>query len=369
MRKVEYPRVKPDHAPYRFDDGTIRIGGELYGTAAEIKDARGYVWLALQLMDGTRAAGAVAEELRRTFPELSPAASEGLVGQLLDSGYIEDVRQPVPEELTRDDQERYSRNHDFFRRVDMRPGRSGWQAQAALKCGRVTVLGVGGAGSHAAWALAAAGVGRLHCVDHDVVEVSNLTRQTPYTEDDIGRPKVEALAQRLHAVNSGVSVTVERRKVDTEDALAEVIAGSDVLALCADESRGEYINTLADRVCAAAGIPWVGGGYSGPKITIGVYGPGGPCDGCLAAGEEARRRQGPDPVIGGPGVISASAGICGNWIAYEVMSLITGVAKQPPGYLRGLNLMAPDQLVYVRHPSRDSCEACGTARRPVATVD
>jgi molybdopterin/thiamine biosynthesis adenylyltransferase len=366
---MKYPRVKPDHVPYRFDDGIIRIGGELYGISAEIRDDQGFIWRAFELMDGTRSKAEVAKELMRGFPQLSATTADRLVVQLLNSGYIEDAIQYVPEELSPADQERYSRNHDFYRRVDMRPGRTGWQAQAALKRARVTVLGVGGAGSHAAWALAAAGVGQLHCVDHDVVEVSNLTRQALYTESDIGHLKVEALAQRIRSVNSAVSVTVEQRIVESESDIAQVIAGSSVLALCADESRGEYINTMASKACTAASIPWVGGGYSGPKITIGVYGPGGPCDDCLAAGEEKRRKQGPDPLIGGPGVISASAGICGNWIAYEIMSLITGVAVQPPGYLRGINLIAPDQHVYVRHPSRDNCEVCGPRRESAAPID
>ena len=72
------------------------------------------------------------------------------------------------------------------------PRASSWDAQARLARSRVTVVGLGGSGAGAAAALAASGVGRLHCVDPDAVELSNLNRQVLYSEDDIGRPKVDA---------------------------------------------------------------------------------------------------------------------------------------------------------------------------------
>lgn len=363
---MQHPKTKPDHAPYHYADDTrvFRIGGEIYGTAAEIDDPHGHVWAALELMDGTRSTAAIVDCLVDRFPALTDGRAAGLVDALLRSGYVGQEPEEIPETLTPGDRERYARNHAFFRRVDLRPGVNGWHAQAALKRARVVVLGVGGAGSHAAWALAASGVGALHCVDPDVVEVTNLTRQVLYTESDLGRPKVEALAERLRQVNSGVAVTTEQRMVDAEAELAALIGGADALALCADRSRGEYIKRVADGACAVAGIPWVGGGYSGPFISIGVHGPGGACDACLVAGEEAHRRPGPVGHIGGPGVIASSAGICGNWIAYEVISQLTGAARQPPGYVRGINLIAPDQLVNIRHPPRPDCELCGPGRQP-----
>ena len=47
-------RVKPEHEAYRLPDGTVRVGGAIYGIAAEIKDPSGVVWAALRAMDGTR---------------------------------------------------------------------------------------------------------------------------------------------------------------------------------------------------------------------------------------------------------------------------------------------------------------------------
>ena len=88
----------------------------------------------------------------------------------------------------------------YFSWIDTDPRRSRYDVQVALKRARVTVLGMGGTGGAVAMGLVAAGVGRLHCLDFDDVEVSNLNRQVLYTEDDIGRPKVDTAVRRITAV-------------------------------------------------------------------------------------------------------------------------------------------------------------------------
>lgn len=354
---MRFPRTKPEHRPYRSGKGTIRIGGELYPIAGEIKDPDGWVWTALSLMDGQHTPADIASEVSGRHPSLTGTTAEQLVGQLMASGYVEDAA-PASTGLSTAEMQRYARNHAFFRRVDLRAGASAWGAQERLRDAGVVVLGMGGTGSHVAWALAAAGVGRLHCVDPDIVEVSNLTRQALYTESDIGRPKAETAAEALVAVNSGTAVTYEQRMVDTEQGLTALVCGFDVLALCADEPRDDGINRMTSRACAAADVPWACAGYNGPLITVGVYGPQGPCFECVGAGEEARVKEGPIPHLGGPGVIAPSAGIAGHLLAYEIISLLTGVGRRPPGYVRGLNLIAPDQLVHVRHPALADCQVC-----------
>jgi molybdopterin/thiamine biosynthesis adenylyltransferase len=107
-----------------------------------------------------------------------------------------------------------------------------------------------------------------------------------------------------------------------------------------------------------AGIPWVGGGYNGPLVTVGVFTPQGPCFQCVAAGEEALLAGGPPPRLGGAGVIAPSAGISGHLLAYEVIGLLTGVSRTAPGFVRGINLLAPDDTVLVRHPARPDCPTC-----------
>ena len=71
----------------------------------------------------------------------------------------------------------------------------------ALADARVLVVGVGGVGSWCAEALVRTGVGHLTLVDDDVVAESNVNRQCPATAETIGRTKVEAMAERLRAIN------------------------------------------------------------------------------------------------------------------------------------------------------------------------
>ena len=76
--------------------------------------------------------------------------------------------------------------------------------QRRLREARVVMLGVGGLGSWASYALVCCGVGELVLVDHDRVEESNFNRQILYRERDIGRVKVEAAAEALARVRLGV---------------------------------------------------------------------------------------------------------------------------------------------------------------------
>lgn len=72
---------------------------------------------------------------------------------------------------------------------------------ARLRAAHVCVIGVGGVGSWVVEALARSGVGELTLVDLDEVCVSNVNRQVPALDGEIGKPKVEVLARRIEAIN------------------------------------------------------------------------------------------------------------------------------------------------------------------------
>ena len=82
----------------------------------------------------------------------------------------------------------------------------GETAMSRLCAARVLVVGVGGVGSWCAEALVRTGVGHVTLVDDDEVAESNLNRQCPATAKTIGRPKVEAMAERLREINPACEV-------------------------------------------------------------------------------------------------------------------------------------------------------------------
>lgn len=89
--------------------------------------------------------------------------------------------------------ERYSRHHLFY----SMSGASPREVQARLGERHALLLGCGGIGNVLSASLATAGVGRLTLVDHDIVELSNLTRQFMFTERDVGGSKVALLSAAL----------------------------------------------------------------------------------------------------------------------------------------------------------------------------
>ncbi|MFJ6387360.1 HesA/MoeB/ThiF family protein [Streptomyces sp. NPDC091972] len=217
------PRIKPEHRAYRTVDGNVRVGSVIHGIGAEIADPQGWVWTLVGAMDGTRTPAEVVAEVLRAHPALTDADARQAMADLLAAGFVDDAGASVP--VPPREEDRYSRGVPLLRWMDLAPRASPWDAQLRLRGARVLLIGVGGTGGHAAQALVASGVGHVHCVDPDVVELSNLNRQPLYRESDLGRPKVEAALTTLRALNSDVTVTGERREVTGQEDLTELLAG------------------------------------------------------------------------------------------------------------------------------------------------
>src|ERR1700749_3549314 len=123
--------------------------------------------------------------------------------------------------LSDDELERYAR-HLVLRQV-------GGVGQARIRQARVLMVGAGGLGSPAALYLAAAGIGKLGLVDDDAVSLSNLQRQVLFRTTDVGRPKVEAGADALKALNPGVEVVAHAVRLPPANVM-ELIEGYDIIA-------------------------------------------------------------------------------------------------------------------------------------------
>ncbi|MEZ4968083.1 MAG: ThiF family adenylyltransferase [Flavobacteriaceae bacterium] len=84
----------------------------------------------------------------------------------------------------------------------------GAEAQQKLKDASVLVVGAGGLGIPALLYLNAMGVGKIGIVEQDMVEITNLQRQVLYSEKDLGRSKIEVVAERLKAQNSSTRLNI-----------------------------------------------------------------------------------------------------------------------------------------------------------------
>ena len=136
----------------------------------------------------------------------------------------------------------------------MLPG-FGSGGQAALGAARVLVIGAGGLGCNVLPQLAAMGVGTIGIVDDDVVDASNLHRQTLYTPGDVGAPKAARAAARLRELNPDVTVRVHLDRLTSANALALF----DEYDLVVDGSDNFPTRYLADDAASLSGMPVVWG--------------------------------------------------------------------------------------------------------------
>jgi molybdopterin/thiamine biosynthesis adenylyltransferase/molybdopterin synthase catalytic subunit/rhodanese-related sulfurtransferase len=132
---------------------------------------------------------------------------------------------------------------DYSRQMALKEvGASG---QAKLRASSVLVVGAGGLGVPALQYLAGAGVGRIGIVDGDVVEASNLHRQTWYTLADCGAPKALLAAARVRALNPEVLAEAHAVRLTAENA-AQLCGSFDLILDCSDNFTTKFLlNELA----------------------------------------------------------------------------------------------------------------------------
>ncbi|MGI9566899.1 MAG: ThiF family adenylyltransferase [Nitrosopumilus sp.] len=143
----------------------------------------------------------------------------------------------------------------------------GYQGQLKLKNAKVCIVGTGGLGNPITSRLAAMGVGTLRIVDRDVIELSNLHRQTMFDEDDVGQVKVEVAANKLKKLNPDCKIEALAISVNDYTAL-EVVEGCDVVIDALDSVNARY---ALNKACVKFNIPFVTGaavGVSGQVFTV-----------------------------------------------------------------------------------------------------
>lgn len=253
-------------------------------------------------------------------------------------------------ELSKKDLERYSRQ--------VMLEEIGYDGQLKLRKAKVCVVGIGGLGNPIATRLVAMGIGKIRIVDRDVIELSNLHRQTMFDESDIGQVKVEAATKKLKKMNPDVEV--EALPVSVNDYTAfDLVEGCDVVIDALDSVNARY---SLNKACVAKNIPFVTGaavGVSGQAFTI--LPKQSACYHCLfpALDEDSM------PTCSIEGVHPSILSIIGGIEVAEAVKIITG--KRPNLADRILHVdLETLEFVSTRTSRVEECPVCGTGKSEVA---
>jgi molybdopterin/thiamine biosynthesis adenylyltransferase/rhodanese-related sulfurtransferase len=241
----------------------------------------------------------------------------------------------------------------------------GEEGQARLAESRVLVVGLGGLGSPAALYLVAAGVGHLSLVEYDRVDVTNLQRQVHNDTSDDGRPKLEAAAARLKALNPDLGLATIDVPLDADNAV-DLVKGHDVVLDGTDNFVARY---AVNDACVLTRTPNVHGavqGFEGQVMVLAAE--DGPCYRCLFPEPPA---PGSVPSCAEAGILGVLPGTIGLLQATETLKLLTGIGEPLVGRMLRFDALAA-RFTEIRLAVDPDCPACGPdsrMSRPEAVED
>jgi molybdopterin/thiamine biosynthesis adenylyltransferase len=234
----------------------------------------------------------------------------------------------------------------------------GGAGQATLAQATVVLIGLGGIGSPALQYLAGAGIGTLVLVDDDVVDVSNLQRQTIYRASEPGRSKTELAELWVREFDPSLNVRRVSQRV-THDTAREVLAGADLVI----DGCDNFATRLAvSDACVAARIPLLSAAVGRFQGQVGAFAghlPGQPCYRCYVG--DAFDADDCD-TCAEDGMLGAMAGWTATFAAMQAIRVLlapTGGMGDPQwGKLHLLDGLAPSMrtLGIAKDPG---CKACG----------
>jgi molybdopterin/thiamine biosynthesis adenylyltransferase len=194
----------------------------------------------------------------------------------------------------------------------------GGAGQVALANAHVVLIGCGGIGSPALQYLAGAGIGRLTLVDSDIVEDSNLQRQTIFTPADRGRPKAEAAAGWVRRFDPEILLSPRVERIGGKNARSIVSGATVVLDGC-----DNFATRLAvSDACVAEAVPLTSaaiGRFQGQVANFAGHRDGHSCYRCFVG--DAFDAEDCD-TCADDGVLGAMAGMVACFAAMHAIRII-----------------------------------------------
>lgn len=235
----------------------------------------------------------------------------------------------------------------------------GGAGQAALAERKLVLVGLGGIGSPALQYLAGAGIGTLTLIDDGTVELSNLQRQTIYTERDIGHGKAVAARRWLANFDDALKIVISDATIGAEN-VAELVSGADLVL--------DGTDTFATRLavsdgCVGAAVPLLSaavGRFQGQVGAFRGHFRDEPCYRCFVG--DAFDTDDCDSCAD-DGMLGAMAGWVGTFAALQAVKVllagVAGIGDPQWGRVHLLDGLAPAtrSFAIARDPA---CRSCGS---------
>lgn len=236
----------------------------------------------------------------------------------------------------------------------------GGAGQVALARAHVVLIGCGGIGSPALQYLAGAGIGALTLVDDDVVDASNLQRQTIFTPTDIGQPKAEVAARWVERFDPALKVRAHVGRV-RGDNVARVLQDA---TLVLDGSDNFATRLAVSDACVRAGVPLTSaaiGRFQGQVANFAGHREGYSCYRCFVG--DAFDAEDCDSCAD-QGVLGAMAGMIGAFAAMHairaILESMTALGDPQWGKLHLFEGLVPS-LRTMRIAKDPACQGCSAA--------
>ncbi|MEK6947892.1 MAG: ThiF family adenylyltransferase [Nanoarchaeota archaeon] len=222
----------------------------------------------------------------------------------------------------------------------------GKERQKLLERSAVAVVGLGALGSVSSELLARAGIGKLILIDRDIVELSNLQRQSLFDESDISKPKALITEKKLSRINSSIDLVSHFEDLSYEN-VTSMLKGVDLVLDCTDNF---YTRLLINDFCVKNGIPWVYSAVIGSTGACFNILPEKPCLSCII--------KEPDSVLGTcdtEGILNTTSHAISSIQVTEALKILT--RQNPTKEFIHYDIWA-NKLLKLKVHKNANCNAC-----------
>jgi len=200
---------------------------------------------------------------------------------------------------------------------------------------KVLIIGMGGLGCPVAEFLTRAGVGSLGIVDHDLISLSNIHRQTLYDEKDLGKLKVKAAKKKLAKINNKTKIDIYNFMLDKKKFI-KIIKNYDYIIDGTDNFKTKFLINDISLKYKKFLVTGAISKFDGHVFSFDFSNNKNPCLRCFYQEETIS-----DDILNCEyeGILGTIAGIVGTMQANEILKKILNVGKNLNGYILILDLL------------------------------